>query len=240
MDEYRIDGLTKSFEIDGQRHAVLKGLRLQAPAHKITVILGKSGCGKTTLLRLISGLEKPDEGGMSFPENTSVAMVFQEARLMPWLSCLQNFSFGLTHAAKSGQRIARLMRTVGLAGFEDAFPHQMSGGMQQRAALARALACEPSLILMDEPFASLDYFTRATMQQELLRIHHQKSMGVIFVTHNLDEAVLLGDTIALMQDGAISAQWQNAAADSIRDPLSAPLIALKREILAEMQKSIKI
>lgn len=238
MAEYRIENLQKSFFIGGKRLDVLRGLSLTGDTGEITVVLGRSGCGKTTLLKLLCGLEQPDAGSFSLARGTAkVGVVFQEPRLMPWRNCRQNITFGLKKQDVIPEKIAQLVRVVGLEGFEEAYPSQLSGGMQHRVALARALACEPDLVLMDEPFAALDYFTRAAMQRELLAIHRKTGMGVILVTHNIDEAILLGDRICIMSGGEITAQWYPGPQATERDLLSDASIALKREILSGLQKA---
>lgn len=236
LAEYRIEHFTKSFAIGGRRLEVLRGLDLSGDTGEITVILGRSGCGKTTLLKLLCGLEQPDEGSFTLADGAvKVGVVFQEPRLMPWRTCRQNITFGLKKAQVVPAEIDRLIEMVGLTGFEEAHPAQLSGGMQHRVALARALACRPDLVLMDEPFAALDYFTRDTLQRQLLEIHRQTSMGVILVTHNIDEAILLGDRICVMAGGKISGQWHPGPQEGERDLLSGPSIALKREILAGLK-----
>lgn len=233
----------------GGRLNVLNGVCLSGDTDEITVILGKSGCGKTTLLRILCGLEEQDAGSFSFPGEALPGMVFQEPRLMPWLSVWDNIEFGVPKEKRDPKETQELIDVVGLTGFERAKPAQLSGGMQHRAALARTLACRHSMVLMDEPFAALDYFTRAMMQRELLRIHQETGMGIIFVTHNIDEAILLGDRICILSDGRISAGFsqpapgESAAGDGIaapdgsaavRDTLSEECIALKRRILSEL------
>lgn len=234
MDNIQISNLYKSYPIGKEFLEVLKGVNFDIDPRKITVVVGKSGCGKTTLLKLLCGLESPTNGKIVFPEDTRVGMVFQEARLMPWLTCEKNITFGLKKPYDS-QRIKKLIQTVGLSGFEKAYPNQLSGGMQQRAALARTLACDCSLILMDEPFAALDYFTRENMQRELLRIRRESSAGVVFVTHSIDEALILGDIIAVMSNGVISKTWLIPTAGEERDILSERFIEIKREILHAMR-----
>ena len=162
MAGIEIVDLKKSYWVEKKELPVLTGINLTVPERQITVILGRSGCGKTTLLRLAGGLERPDSGQILCGDSHRMAFVFQEPRLMPWLTVERNISFGLRKQEKkeNAGRIREIIRTVGLEGFEKAYPSQLSGGMKQRAALARALAYRPSFIMMDEPFAALDYFTR--------------------------------------------------------------------------------
>jgi sulfonate transport system ATP-binding protein len=194
-----IRGLSKSFVLPDRTVRVLDGLDLvQRPG--ITVILGASGCGKTTLLRLVAGLETPDTGTVD-THGARIGVVFQEPRLMPWLTTVQNIRFGLGR----GLDTARLVAMTGLGGFEQALPHQLSGGMAHRVALARALADEPTLVLMDEPFAALDQITREAMQDQLLRLQRAQGMNVLFVTHSIAEALYLGDRVVVLEDGRIAA-----------------------------------
>lgn len=237
MEEYKILGLQKRYAIGNKRIDVIRGLDLTGDTSEITVMLGRSGCGKTTLIKLLCGLETPDSGSIHFPGVRKTGVVFQEPRLMPWLDVEHNVTFGLKKSAQDTEETAELIRLVGLDGFEHAYPAQLSGGMQHRAALARMLACSPQMILMDEPFAALDYFTRDTMQQELLRIHRETGMGVIFVTHNIDEAIILGDCICIMSEGKITRQFHQSVSPADRDPLSAAAIELKRRILSGLSFS---
>ncbi len=171
-------------------------------------ILGPSGCGKTTLLRVIDGLIRPDGGEVLIDgrrvlcPSPDVAMVFQQFRLFPWKRLDQNIAYGLklrgTSRAETNTVVERYVQLVGLWGFERCYPFQLSGGMQQRAGLARALAVNPSILLMDEPFGSLDAQTREMLQEELIRILEREPKTLIFVTHSVDEAILLGDRILLM------------------------------------------
>ncbi len=172
---------------------VFEKLNLEIDPTAFTVLVGKSGCGKTTLLRLIAGLEKPTAGEVILPEGLTVGMMFQEARLMPWLTCEKNVMLGLDKSKK--REAEEILKMVGLQGFEKAYPAQLSGGMKQRAALARTLIRRSNLILMDEPFSALDGATRRQMQQELLKIREQTGAGVVFVTHDIEEATFLGDRI---------------------------------------------
>ena len=232
MNELAICDLHKNYQIQRQTVPVLKGLNLALPGDGITVILGKSGCGKTTLLRLLAGLEAPDSGQIILPEGKGVGVVFQEPRLMPWRDVRDNILFGLPKKQRSSYPIDRLLEFAGLTGFAEAYPHQLSGGMQSRAALARVIACDPAVILMDEPFAALDNFNREAMQRELIRIEQTQHKSIIFVTHNLDEALVLGQRIVLMADGVIERELDLSPWRYPRDLLQAELIAFKREITA--------
>jgi ABC-type nitrate/sulfonate/bicarbonate transport system ATPase subunit len=196
-----ITGLTKSFRLADRVVDVFDGLDF-TQRDGITVVLGASGCGKTTLLRLIAGMDTPDAGIVRIRGTGSIGMVFQEPRLMPWLTTVQNIRFGLGRGACDTQRLIEL---TGLTGFEKALPHQLSGGMQQRVALARALANRSALVLMDEPFAALDHLTRERMQDELLALQRAEGMNVLFVTHSIDEALYLGDRIVVLNHGRIDA-----------------------------------
>lgn len=242
MCAFSIRGLSKSYEVDGAELPVLRGLDLDASLADITVILGRSGCGKTTLLRVLAGLEEADAGQLDVPGPERLAMVFQQPALMPWLTVERNVAFGLPKDKAEARRIASYVSLVGLEGFSSAYPSQLSGGMAHRVALARALAREPALVLMDEPFAALDYFTREAMQRELMRLHLEEGMGALFVTHNIDEALLLGDRICVLDAGRICAQFTQEPASQgpgsgWRDILTPEATRLKRELLAALGPS---
>ena len=219
-----ISGLTKSFRLADRVVDVFDGLDF-TQRDGITVVLGASGCGKTTLLRLIAGMDTPDAGTVRTRGTGSIGMVFQEPRLMPWLTTVQNIRFGLGRGACDTQRLIEL---TGLTGFEKALPHQLSGGMQQRVALARALANRSALVLMDEPFAALDHLTRERMQDELLALQRAEGMNVLFVTHSIDEALYLGDRIVVLNHGRIDADHDVAHMPGQRS--RAPDIELTRLI----------
>ena len=210
---------------------VLRGLTLDAPAGEITVLLGKSGCGKTTVLRLTGGLEPPDGGEIRFGEARRTGFVFQEPRLMPWLTVWKNVAFGLRKEEIRPEEITEIIRTVNLQGFEKAYPEQLSGGMRHRVAIARALAIRPSFLLMDEPFAALDHFTREMMQRELLAAHRKRRAGILFVTHSLDEALALANRIAVIAGGVVAREFRIPGEQSSRNLLDDEFIALKRDIL---------
>lgn len=234
--EIRLIQLEKSFEVSKNRHPVLRKFQADLDTEKITVILGRSGCGKTTLLRILAGLESLDHGEILFQKQEKLGVVFQEPRLMPWLTLEQNVLFGADKKKYSREQLkekaASLLKLTGLEKFGNAYPDQLSGGMMQRAALARALACDASYLLMDEPFAALDHFTRQTMQKEFIRICAEEKMGALFVTHSVDEALLLGDEILIMENGKVGSRF-NIPADIAypRDLLSEEMINIKIKIL---------
>lgn len=193
------DNVTLKYQLPSRVLTVFENLNLEINPEEFTMLVGKSGCGKTSLLRLLSGLEKPTSGRIIIPENLQLGFVFQESRLMNWLSVEKNISLGLKNPDKS--KIKDIISLVGLNGFEKALPHQLSGGMQQRVSLARTLIRDSNLILMDEPFAALDNFTRQSMQQELLKIRSERKIGIIFVTHDINEATFLGERIITVHSG---------------------------------------
>jgi len=198
--------LSKRFPSSGV--VAFEGLNIEVAEHEVLCILGPSGCGKTTLLRVVDGLIAPDGGEVLVDgrrvtgPSRDVAMVFQQFNLFPWKRLDQNIGYGLKlrgkPRAEADAVVKRYVDLVGLSGFEHCYPFQLSGGMQQRAGLARALAVNPSILLMDEPFGSLDAQTRETLQEELLRILEREPKTVLFVTHSVDEAILLGDRILVM------------------------------------------
>ena len=224
--------LSKHFFINNKRIDVLKELNLTIKKDKITVILGRSGCGKTTLLRLIAGLEGVSLGEIKFKEQAKIGFVFQEPRLMPFLNVYENIVFALKKYEIDEAKIDRLISMIGLSDFKFAAVSQLSGGMSSRVSLARVLAYEANLILMDEPFAALDAFTRASMQAEILKLQAGKT--IIFVTHNVDEALYLADEIILLEKGGMKSSYDLSNLAKPRDLLCDELINLKRKILSEI------
>jgi len=201
----RVRGLAKNF---GPLQ-VFRDVDFDVSDREIVTIVGPSGCGKTTLLRCIDGLIAVDGGEIRVNKQRvvspieGVAMVFQHFGLFPWKTVFDNVAYGLQMAgvpkAEIDRRVPGFINLVGLAGFEKAFPWQMSGGMQQRCGLARALAVEPSVLLMDEPFAAVDAQTREILQFELLRIWESRPTAMIFVTHSIEEAVLMGHRVFVLK-----------------------------------------
>lgn len=201
-----IDQVSKHFQ-QGTT-AALKDCSLEVQTNELLCLIGPSGCGKTTLLRIVDGLVAPDAGRVliegaevSGPRH-DVAMVFQHFGLFPWKTVYDNVAYGLRVHGRPEDEIAasipRYIDLMGLRGFERSYPYQLSGGMQQRVGLARALAVDPTVLLMDEPFGSLDAQTRELMQEELLRLWRIQPKTLVFVTHSIDEAIILGDRVALM------------------------------------------
>jgi NitT/TauT family transport system ATP-binding protein len=212
--EVVVDSVGKVFRRGGRRTVALAGASLRVRAGELVSLLGPSGCGKSTLLRIIAGALPADEGSVTVGgrpvtgPSPDRGMLFQTPMLFGWLTTRNNILFGprAQRAARRHERddpelaeeAAALLDRVGLTGFGEAFPHELSGGMRHRAALARALAPRPSLLLMDEPFGALDAITRERMHEFLLDIWDQHRITIIFVTHDIEEAILLGDRVAVM------------------------------------------
>ncbi len=176
---------------------VLDGISFDVKPNEFICIVGESGCGKTTLLKIIAGIEKADKGEVVFgKDNPKIGFVFQDARVLPWKTVIGNIEFVLD-AAKMDRAIAKeIIQFVGLSGFENYYPKQLSGGMLQRLSIGRALAINPDVLLMDEPFANLDALTKQKMHRELIRIVSNKT--VVFVTHDIEEAIYLADRIIIL------------------------------------------
>ena len=207
-----VDHVTKQYpprKGDDQPLVVLDDVTLTAGSREFVVIIGPSGCGKSTLLSSVAGLTDYDHGAISIGgravtgPGTEAAVVFQHASLLPWRTVQQNVAYGLERRRsvgkrEIGERVQRAIALVGLSGFEQHYPHEISGGMQQRANLARALVVEPSLILMDEPFGALDALTKETMQDELSALFGLIDRAAMFITHDIREAVYLADKVLVM------------------------------------------
>ena len=203
-----IKKIKKSFYRNGKKTTFLDDINIDIKKGEFICLLGPSGCGKSTLLGIISGLIKPDEGNVFLNgkkiEGPGVdrAVMFQEAGLFPWLTVIENVEFGMdiSGISKTDKRknAIKYLKMVHLSEFKDAYIHQLSGGMKQRVALARALTLDSDVLLMDEPFSALDSQTKSILQQEIQKIWWETGKTIIFVTHNVEEAVLLGDRILLM------------------------------------------
>ncbi len=208
-DRLTLKGVGKSYPLATGPLRVLEGVDLEVEPGEFIALVGRSGSGKSTLLRLVGGLEEAGEGEIRLGERLirgpgiERGMVFQEPRLFPWMTARQNVAFGLkegTAGPQAGRTVEQYLQLVGLEAFGDLYPHQLSGGMQQRAAMARALVSHPQVLLLDEPFGALDALTRIQMQREILRIWGESKGTLILVTHDIDEAVFLGDRVAVLSD----------------------------------------
>jgi iron(III) transport system ATP-binding protein len=249
MSSLTVSGVTKSYG-GGRagRVPVLTGVDLAVPAGSLTALLGPSGCGKTTLLRLVAGFDDPDSGtivlgdrvvagpGRSVPaRRRGIGFVPQEGGLFPHLTVAGNVTFGLPRRQRrDAGRVRGLLDLVGLdAGLADRHPHQLSGGQQQRVALARALAPAPSLVLLDEPFSSLDALTRMTMHRLVLRLWAHHRPAVLLVTHDVDEALALADRVCVLSAGRIT----HSAAITLPRPRHREhpaLVELRTRLLSEL------
>jgi len=206
--EVAIRGLSKSFTIEGRSLTVLRDLDLNISSGECLAIVGASGSGKTTLLRVLAGLETADSGDVEIDGvpvtgvGNERAVIFQEPRLLPWLTVLENVAFGLEvrglSRQEAEQRAGRSIALVGLDDFAGAYPRQLSGGMAQRVGIARALAVNPGILLLDEPLGALDAMTKIGMQEELVRIWREESVTMVLVTHDLEEAIYLADRVLVL------------------------------------------
>jgi NitT/TauT family transport system ATP-binding protein len=246
-----IDGITKIYRQGNNGLPVLENFSLQVKDLEFLVLLGPSGCGKSTLLRIINGIETSD-GGRILIDGQDVTgttgngrgMVFQSFELFPWRTVLDNVAFGLEVAGvEKQQRLAQArecVNLVGLSAFENAYPHQLSGGMQQRVGIARALAIKPSILLMDEPYGALDVQTRDLLQDELLNIWERERKTVVFVTHSIEEALYLADRIVVMspRPGRIAQMIDVPFARPRRDEIKTDpeFLKLRRHIWESLKK----
>ena len=245
----RIDRVEKRYEAGGGDVLALHDIEATIGEGEFVCLLGPSGCGKSTLLRIIAGL-MPASAGRVLIGSQPVqgcgpdrAFVFQDYALFPWMTVQQNVAFGLAARGEpldeQRRKALELLKVVGLAPFAEKYPHHLSGGMKQRVSIARALAVEPQILLMDEPFGALDAQTRSVMQDELLRIWARFRKTVIFVTHSISEALLLADTVLLMsaRPGRVKSVLRVELARP-RDEAAPRMIELRRRLLAELSEEI--
>lgn len=245
-----IDNVEKSFEHDGDRLKVLDKINLSVEKGSFVSIVGPSGCGKSTLLYLIAGLEKADSGEIKVAGNKvekpgpDRVVVFQEAGLFPWLTVLENVTYGLRlkkiPKQEAKEKALNILKMVHLSRYVDAYPHQLSGGMKQRVAIARSLVMEPDVLLMDEPFSALDEQTRMVLHNELLEIWQKTKVTIFFVTHNIREAVLLSEKIIVFatRPGKIKA---TISVPSTKDGVMPDSVTLNVEqrVLSILQEEIE-
>ena len=238
-----LDRVTKRFDRDGARPAVLQDVSLTVAQGEFVSLLGASGCGKSTLLSLVAGLETPTSGSVSIPGGRA-ALMFQESALFPWLTAGQNVELALRlRGVPRTERRAesqRLLDVVHLAGQHRARVHELSGGMRQRVALARALAQDARILLMDEPFAALDAITRDVLHDELTRVWQETGLSVVFVTHNVREAVRLGQRVELMSSrpGRFVRRW-TVDIEGPRRIESPEVASLATEITDDLRREIR-
>lgn len=212
------DSVSFSYRVKQRRYDVFKNLSFDIGRNEFFCIIGPSGCGKTTLIKNVAGFEKPTSGDITFNDepirtiNYKRAMVFQEDAVFPWLSVRGNIEYGLrvrgVPAAERQATVDRYVEMVGLRGFEKAWPKELSGGMRKRVDLARVLANDPEVLLMDEPFGALDAMTKESLQEKLVEIWEQSRKTIFFITHDIEEALFLGDRVAVMQKMANGGEFK--------------------------------
>jgi NitT/TauT family transport system ATP-binding protein len=251
--QLRIQDVRLEYEVRGGKSVLaISNISIDVPKNEFAVIVGPSGCGKSSLLYLIAGLAQPSGGEILLDDREIMGpgrdrgMVFQSYTLFPWLTVRENVEFGLKRrnvpAEEREKIVNRYLNDVGLAAFHESYPKQLSGGMMQRVAIARALANDPEILLMDEPFGALDSQTRTLMQQLLLRVWERDRKTVLFVTHDIDEAILLGDRVYVMtsRPGRLKEEIlvpipRPRSAGMVMDP---EFIELKRKILDLLKNEI--
>lgn len=241
----QLRGVSKAFAHKAQNRSVLSNVDLNIMDGELVTVVGPSGCGKSTLLNIIAGLDAPDRGSISAQGNARRVVIFQEGALFPWLTVLENVEFGLrAEGVPKEQRRAtagHFIEMVQLAQFTNSFVHQLSGGMKQRVAIARALALGPQILLMDEPFAALDVQTRELLHRQLLQIHESTSKTILFVTHNIDEALALGDRVLILSSNTGSIKKEIVIRhEKPRDLASPEMAAIRRQLLSELQEEFQL
>ena len=243
---FMLKNVCKTYRGQQKELEVIKDINLTVEDGEFLSLVGPSGCGKTTLLRMIAGLDLPSDGKITEDElaitgpSPGRGFVFQQYSLFPWRTVLDNISFGPeVRGIGEDDRYSNArnyIKMVGLSGFEDSYPHELSGGMKQRVAIARALANDPKTLLMDEPFAALDVQTRHKLQEELINIWQEENKTIVFVTHNVDEAVFLADRVLVLSKspGKIIKTF-NIEIERMRDRMSPEYLKVKGEITALLE-----
>jgi nitrate ABC transporter ATP-binding subunit len=251
QDTLTIRGVTKRFAVDDGEVEALAPVDLTIPKGEFACLIGASGCGKSTLLRIVAGFEEPTTGAVSIDgkavtgPGSDRGMVFQDYALFPWMTVRENISFGPRQRQLPREDIAKttgeFIRMVGLERFADRYPNQLSGGMKQRVAIARVLANNANILLMDEPFGALDALTREQLQNELLQIWKRTGVTTIFVTHSVEEAVLLADRVLVMSagPGRIDSDFRIDLSRP-RDVSSPEFNALRRDIARRLTSHLTV
>ena len=246
MSKIAVNNVSRIFESKGTIFKSVDNINFQVNEGEFLCILGPSGCGKSTILRLIAGLDKPSSGQILMDNKVIMGpdckcgMVFQEYSLFPWRSVIENVAFPLEMKGVAEEERYKTaedyLKIVGLQNFRDSMPHELSGGMKQRVAIVRSLAGDPDVLLMDEPFGALDIQTRSQLQKDLLKIWEDKGKTIIFVTHDIDEAIFLGDRVILMSKspGRIAKIFE-INIERIRDSLSPDFLQLKQKIMGLLE-----
>lgn len=241
-----LENITKSFIQEEKEHKSLQNINLSVNKGEFLCIVGPSGCGKTTLLRMIAGLDFPTSGRIFEGEaeisgpSRERGYVFQQYSLFPWRNVLDNVAFGLEvkglEEEQRYKKARKYLKMVGLSPYEQSYPKELSGGMKQRVAIARSLVNDPQVLLMDEPFSALDVQTRHKLQEELVRIWSEEKKTVIFVTHNVDEAIFLADRIVVLSHGPGEIiKTFNINLERIRDRSKLEFLNLKKEITSLLE-----
>jgi len=247
-----MDSVSKTFLTRKGTVEAVKGFSLDVHAGEVVCVVGASGCGKSTILNMVAGFTRPTSGTITLEGSVITGveprcgMIFQSYALFPWMTVLENVSFGpRMRGVSKKERLSeaeRWIETVGLAGFEDAYPGELSGGMQQRVALCRVLANKPDVLLCDEPFAALDAMTRQLLQQELLNIVQESGKTVLFITHSIDEALILSDTLVVMsaRPGRLKAVYKNdlPRPRQLEVQMTERFLELKREVWALVREEV--
>ena len=239
MSKVEVANLFKSYRLKDKDLEVLHDISFTLEDHSFVTVVGKSGCGKTTLLRIMCNLEPASRGSVRIMDSNTVippkvSIVFQEPRLMPWLTVEQNIAFSITRILDKERVSATVdfyLNLLDLRDFRDAYPEQISGGMAQRVALGRTLCFDPEIILMDEPFGDLDAFTRRNLQKELVSIFLSQKKTIFFVTHDVDEAIFLGQRVLVIDQGRLVKEI-NVGLAYPRDPFSKECYVLREELLS--------